>query len=57
MPYQVKSGALTIVVPTVAAALKIFDDWINDGKEKVSIRDMDGRLIDPETLRSRIADE
>lgn len=48
---------LTIIAATVEAALTIFDDFLQAGKDAVSIRDMDGRPIDPDVLRSLIADK
>lgn len=51
MPYHVKTGVLTIVAATVEAALTLFDEWVQAGKEAVSIRDMEGNPIDPDTLR------
>jgi hypothetical protein len=57
MPYQVKTGSLTIVTSTSAAALKLFDEWKRTEDGEVFIRDMEGRTIDPEALRSVIADD
>lgn len=38
-------------------ALKLFDELAPTGQDEVLIRDMDGRTVDPDTLRSAIADE
>ena len=57
MPYQVKTGSLTIVTPTSADALKLFDELERTASGEVLIRDMDGRTVDPDALRSAIADE
>jgi hypothetical protein len=57
LPYQVKAGSLTIVTPTSADALKLFDELAPTARDEVLIRDMDGRTVDPETLRSAVADE
>ena len=57
MPYQVKSGSITFVVASVRQALAMFDQMREDGREELSIRDMDGRTIDPDRLRSLTGDE
>lgn len=57
MPYQVRSGSLTFVVATVRQALAMFDQMLQDGREDLSIRDMDGRKVDPDQLRSLTEDE
>ena len=57
MPYQVKRGALTIVTATAADAVKLFDSMDKTDQEPVTIRDMDGNEIDPETLRNVPANE
>ena len=51
MPFQVKSGSITFVVATVRQALAMFDEMREDAREDLSIRDMDGRRIDPDLLR------
>ena len=57
LPYQVKAGSLTIVTPTSVDALKLFDELERTASGEVLIRDMDGRTVDPDALRSAIADE
>ena len=57
MPYQVKIGSLTIVAPTSVAALKLFDELKRTAEGDVFIRDMDGHTIDPDALRSVIAED
>ena len=57
MPYQVKAGSLTIVTATSVDALKLFDELAPTARDEVLIRDMDGRTVDPDTLRSAIGDE
>jgi hypothetical protein len=52
LPYQVKSRSLTVVAPTSVDALKLFEELKRTMGEEVAIRDMDGRNIDPDTLRS-----
>jgi hypothetical protein len=56
MPYQVKSGSLTIVAATLVAALAVLDDMTRTAADEVLICDMDGHRIDPALLRSAIAD-
>ena len=50
MPYQVRSGSLLIVVSTLPAAIRLYDD-MKDSPEDVSVRDMEGREINVEELR------
>ena len=57
MPYQVRSGSITFVVATVRQALAMFDQMLEDAREELSIRDMDGRTIDPDLLRPLSGDE
>lgn len=57
MPYQVKSGSITFVVASVRQALAMFDQMLEDAKEELSIRDMDGKTIDPNLLRSLTDDK
>jgi hypothetical protein len=57
MPYQVRSGSITFVVATVRQALAMFDEMREDARDGLSIRDMDGRTIDPDQLRSLTEDE
>ena len=52
MAYQVRSGSITFVVATVRQALAMFDQMLEDDRDQLSIRDMDGRKIDPDELRS-----
>jgi hypothetical protein len=57
MPYQVKVGTFLIVEPSLAAAVKRYDS-LKDGPEGVVIRDMEGRDLNIEELRSILnADE
>ena len=57
LPYQVKAGSLTIITATSVDALELFDELARTVRDEVLIRDMDGRTVDPDTLRSAIADE
>jgi len=57
MPYQVRSGSITFVVASVRQALAMFDQMLEDAREELSIRDMDGRTIDLNLLRSLTEDE
>lgn len=50
MPYQVRSGSLLIVAPTLPAAIRLYDD-MRDSAEELSVRDMEGREINVEELR------
>jgi hypothetical protein len=52
MAYQVKKGSLTIVARTSVEATKTFDAMNKSDDEPVVICDMEGREIDPDTLRS-----
>jgi hypothetical protein len=52
MPYQVKQGSLVIVVTTSAEALRLFDRMSAYSDEAVLIRDMDGRKIDLDVVRT-----
>jgi hypothetical protein len=56
MPYQVKKGSFVVVTSSAVQALKVFDT-LADGPEPVAIRDMDGREVDPDLIRSIIRDE
>ena len=40
------------MVATVRQALAMFDQMLEDDRDQLSIRDMDGRKIDPDELRS-----
>ena len=51
MPYQVRTGALTIVATNSVEALRLFDSLIADSEDPVVIRDMDGAEIDPDRIR------
>jgi hypothetical protein len=51
MPYQVRTGALTIVATNSVEALRVFDSLTADTEEPVFIRDMDGVEIDPDRIR------
>jgi hypothetical protein len=59
MPYQVKSGALTIVASTTTEALALHESFSNSclWDSLVEIKDMDGHDLDPEAMRSMIAAE
>jgi hypothetical protein len=58
MPYQVRSGSFTIIAPTSVSALKLFDQLLlTSVDDRVFINDMDGRTIDPDSLRSLISSE
>ena len=57
MPYQVRSGSITFVVASVRQALAMFDQMLEDAREELSIRDMDGKTIDLNLLRSLTEDE
>jgi len=59
MPYQVRSGSFTIIAPTSLAAIKLYDQLTltADNDDRVFINDMEGRTIDPNTLRSVISSE
>lgn len=50
MPYQVKSGSFLVVAPTLAEAIKRYDDLkrLPDG---VAVWDMEGREIEVDRLR------
>jgi len=50
MPYQVRSGSLLMVAPTLRAAIRLYDD-VRDSPDQVSVRDMEGREINVEELR------
>jgi hypothetical protein len=50
MPYQVRSGSLLIVVSTLPAAIRLYDD-MRESPEDVLVRDMEGREINVEELR------
>jgi hypothetical protein len=50
MPYQVRSGSLLIVVSTLPAAIRLYDD-MRESPEDVLVRDMEGREIKVEELR------
>ena len=52
LPYQIKKGALIIVAATAQDALVIFDSMEKTDNEQVTIHDMDGHKVDPETIRS-----
>jgi hypothetical protein len=52
MPYQVKQGSLVIVVTTSAEALRLVDRMSAYSDEAVLIRDMDGRKIDLDVVRT-----
>jgi hypothetical protein len=52
MPYQVKQGSLVIVVTNSAEALRLFDSMTTHSDEAVLIRDMDGREIDLDVIRT-----
>jgi hypothetical protein len=54
MPFQVKSGALTVIAHTVTEALALFEKFAQEAHDAISICDMDGHDILPETLRSLI---
>ena len=51
MPYQVRKGSLIVVAATAEDALVIFDSIEKTDDEQVTIRNMDGRKVDPEALR------
>ena len=50
LPYQVRKSSLIIVAATAQDALVIFDSM--GTSEQVTIQDMDGHKVDPETLRA-----
>ena len=50
MPYHVRAGSFLVVTPTLAAAIKLYDD-LQDNPDGVTVRDMDGREIDVERMR------
>jgi hypothetical protein len=52
MPYQVRKGSLIVVAATAKDALVIFDSMEKADSEQVTIRDMDGHTVDPESIRS-----
>jgi hypothetical protein len=52
LPYQVRKGSLIIVAATAEDALVIFDSMEITNNERVTIQDMDGHKVDPETIRS-----
>jgi hypothetical protein len=51
MPYQVRKGSLIVVATTAEDALVIFDSMEKTDSEQVTIHDMDGHKVDPETIR------
>jgi hypothetical protein len=52
LPYQVRKSSLIIVAATAQDALVIFDSLEKTDDEQVTIHDMDGHKVDPETIRS-----
>ncbi len=55
MAYQVKAGSLIIVASNPAEALKIVEAVQAGCDDVVVVRDMDGVVVDPERLRSTMA--
>jgi hypothetical protein len=54
MPFQVKSGALTVITHSVTEAVALFDRLVEEAGEAIAICDMDGHEILPDTLRALI---
>jgi hypothetical protein len=52
LPHQVRKGSLIIIAATAQDALVIFDSMEKTDNEQVTIHDMDGHKVDPETIRS-----
>ena len=57
MPYQVKAGSFTFVVPTIPEALRALDDLRRFAIDEPVIRDMNGETLDIERLRAMVQDK
>ncbi|MBW7973055.1 hypothetical protein [Bradyrhizobium sp. BR 10289] len=55
MPYQIQAGSFLVVVPTLTEAIRLYDS-LRDAPDGAKIRDMDGREIGVERVRTILND-